>query len=151
MLLAIDPGTTQSGYVVLDGEKVVESGVVQNGLMRHMLEETSAFVVIEMLNGMGQAVGQSTLETCVWVGRFMEVAVSCGRIFRKDVKMHLCNSARARDSNIWQAVMDRYGSEKSVAVGNKKNPGPLYGVSSHARQALAVGLCWLDGVRSEGI
>jgi len=31
-----------------------------------------------------------------------------------------------------------YGGTRDAAVGTKKTPGPLYGVSGHAWQALAV-------------
>lgn len=36
----------------------------------------------------------------------------------------------------------------SVGYARKASPGPLYGVTSHCRAALAVGLAWADGVRS---
>jgi hypothetical protein len=54
-------------------------------------------------------------------------------VFRRDVKLHLCGSARAKDPNIRQALLDRFGP-----VGTKKAPGPLYGVKSHIWSALAV-------------
>jgi hypothetical protein len=54
-------------------------------------------------------------------------------VFRKDVKMHLCNSMRAKDANIRTALIDKLG-----APGTKKMQGPTYGVTSHAWAALAV-------------
>ncbi len=50
--------------------------------------------------------------------------------------MALCNTTRAKDSNVWQALVDIYG-----APGTKKNPGGTYGVRSHARAAMAVWHC----------
>lgn len=55
------------------------------------------------------------------------------------MKLHLCSDMRAKDSNIWQALLDRFGG-KSAAVGLKKTPGPLYGITSHARAALALAI-----------
>jgi hypothetical protein len=40
---------------------------------------------------------------------------------------------RAKDANIRQALIDKLG-----AVGTKKAPGPLYGISGHLWAALAV-------------
>ena len=53
------------------------------------------------------------------------------------VKSHLCHSAKANDSNIRQALIDRWGGDQ-VAIGRKKAPGPLYGFSGDMWAALAV-------------
>jgi len=37
-------------------------------------------------------------------------------------------------------LIDRYGTTRAAAVGNKKTPGPLYGISGHKWAALAVGV-----------
>jgi hypothetical protein len=153
--IAIDPGTTESGVCVFHGDTLTGSYVTNNLMLRNQLgiqrsRRERPQVVIEMIASYGMAVGKETFETCVWIGRFDEACGGADRLFRKDIKMHLCGSARAKDANVWQAILDRYGGKES-AVGRKKNPGPLYGVKSHARAALAVGLCWLDGVRSEGL
>jgi hypothetical protein len=44
---------------------------------------------------------------------------------------------------VWQAILDIYGG-KEFAVGRKAQQGPLYGISSHMRSALAVGLYAID-------
>ena len=36
------------------------------------------------------------------------------------------------------AFIEMHGGDKSTAIGKKYNPGPLYGVSSHAWQALGL-------------
>ena len=54
-------------------------------------------------------------------------------VYRKDVKLHLCGSPRAKDPNIRQALLDKLGP-----VGTKRQPGPCYGVKSHAWAALGV-------------
>ena len=62
--------------------------------------------------------------------------------------MYLCNSMRAKDSNIRQAILDRYpttGGGKCPQVGTKKEPGPLYGVSKDVWAAIGVGLTYQAG------
>jgi len=149
--IAIDPGTTESGVCVFRSGILFASSVMENReLQRHLIGLLLTDIVIEMIASYGMPVGKETFETCVWIGRFDAACGGAERLFRKDIKLHLCQSLRAKDAHIWQAIVDRYGGKES-AIGNKKKPGPLYGVKSHARAALAVGLCWLDGVRSEGI
>ena len=63
------------------------------------------------------------------------------RVFRMAVKMHLCHSAKAKDANIRQALIDRLGPP-----GTKKAPGPTYGVTSHAWPALAIAVTVADSL-----
>lgn len=139
-ILAIDPGTTHSGVVVMAADGIRESAVLENhdviAWLRTFPEHS---VAIEMIASYGMAVGKEVFETCVWIGRFVQVA-GAGRVrlvYRKDVKLHLCGTPRAKDANIRQALIDRWGG-KAEAIGNVKKPGPLYGVKSHAWAALAV-------------
>lgn len=138
-ILALDPGTKQSGYVIYDADvrRVVHSGVLDNGAILLAVHQWEVdLLAIEMIASYGMAVGREVFETCVWIGRFMQAApgnVPVRRVFRKDVKMHLCGTTRAKDANVWQALVDRFGPP-----GTKQAPGVLYGVKSHARAALAV-------------
>lgn len=136
MILAIDPGPERSAYVRWDGTRVVECGWEPNDYvrslvaMRHREEE----IAIEMVASYGMAVGAPVFETCVQIGRFIEVAEGRVRlVFQKDTRMHLCSSMRAKEKNIRQALIDRFGPP-----GTKKNPGQLYGCSGHVWSALAV-------------
>jgi hypothetical protein len=65
-------------------------------------------------------------------------------VYRRDVKLHLCHSPRAKDANVRQALIDRLGPQ-----GTKKNPGPTYGMKSHLWAALAVGVYAMDKVVRE--
>ena len=99
-------------------------------------------LVIEMIASYGMPVGAEVFETCVWIGRYQQAWKDPEAVcltLRRAVKLHLCNDMRAKDSNIWQALLDRFGG-KSSAVGLKKTPGPLYGITSHARSALALAI-----------
>jgi hypothetical protein len=115
--------------------KVIDHGHLPNEEMRQVLigrEYTRC--AIEMIASYGMAVGASTFETCVWIGRFIEVArVDVELIFRKDIKLFLCGTMRAKDANIRQALIDKIGPQ-----GTKAQPGPTYGIKSHSWAALAV-------------
>ncbi|HBC95047.1 MAG TPA: hypothetical protein DCZ10_19680, partial [Pelotomaculum sp.] len=63
------------------------------------------------------------------------------RVYRKDEKINLCGSMRAKDGNIRQALIDRFG-----IVGTKKSPGWFYGVSKDVWAAIAVGVTYYDTV-----
>lgn len=139
-LLAIDPGTTHSGWVLMRNGNPWSSGVWENAeILRHLEEWSGANVAIEMIASYGMAVGAEVFDTCLWVGRFMQ-ALGPDRVrlvYRKEVKSHLCGSQKAKDANIRQALIDRWGG-KAEAIGTIKKPGPLYGIKSHAWAALAV-------------
>jgi len=147
MILAIDPGTTQSGWVwLLDGAGVHNSGVSPNAEVLAMIADWHDKIAIEMIASYGMAVGREVFETCVWIGRFVQAAKNPDAVrlvYRRDVKLHLCGSPKAKDANIRQALLDifpRTGGGKTPQVGTKSQPGPLYGVSSHAWAALAVAM-----------
>lgn len=137
-IFAIDPGPKQSGWVVFEAGKVLGSGVDDNhDLLRWVqADQKSDSLVIEMIAGMGMAVGQSTFDTCRWIGRFQQAwrdPEAVRLVLRRDVKLHLCGDSRAKDPNIRRALLDLLGEQ-----GTKKTPGPTYGVKSHAWSALAV-------------
>jgi hypothetical protein len=99
-----------------------------------------------MIASYGMAVGKEVFETCVWIGRFIENwrdPDAAKLVYRKDVKMFLCGTTKAKDANIRQALIDSYpatGGGAIPQIGTKNAPGPLYGVSSHVWPALGVAL-----------
>ena len=151
-VLAIDPGAEQSGFVLYDIEhepRVQFTGVLGNDdILREVITTHDAIVVIEGMSGYGATLGQSTIDTLVWAGRFWQQAVCSGlpvaRISRRDVKLHLCDSARARDADMRDALITRFGPGKEKAIGTKANRGPLYGVKSHCWAALALAVTYAD-------
>lgn len=145
-LLAIDPGTTESGYCVMNGRQVVWSGVKPNAELLQCCASHDGDIAIEMVAGMGMRVGRETFETVRWIGRFQQAAKdpeAVRLVYRKDVKMHLCGKMAANDTTIRRALIDMYGGDVA-AIGKKKNPGPLHGVKSHAWSALAVGITAME-------
>lgn len=142
-ILAIDPGTTESGWVLLDDGQVYDSGVMSNAdILDHVRHapDNGQKLAIEMIASYGMAVGREVFETCVMIGRLIEAWHSpddVRLVYRRDVKLLLCGSPRAKDANIRVALIDMFGG-KDKAVGKKAAPGPLYGVKSHAWAALGV-------------
>jgi hypothetical protein len=105
-------------------------------------------VAIEMVACYGMAVGAEVFETAFWAGKFHDrVETRCDvlshLVYRKEVKINLCNSMKAKDANIRQAIIDRFGG-KEKAIGNKKNPGQLYKMAGDCWAALAVALTAKD-------
>jgi hypothetical protein len=151
MILALDPGPAQTGYCAYDGGSVLAAGVMPNDEMLAYLERAHFRVngyrlAIEMIASYGMAVGREVFETCVWIGRFQQAwhkPEAVELVYRKDVKMHLCGTTKAKDANIRQALLDlfpRTGGGATPQVGTKKQPGPLYGISTHAWPALGVAI-----------
>lgn len=146
-ILAIDPGPKESAYVVYGTKGISAYGKIDNYELRRRIYsgELEGYNkgVIEMIASYGMAVGAEVFETCVWIGRFIEVldaeAITYDLVYRKDVKMHICGSVKAKDANIRQALIDRFGPQ-----GTKKNPGVLYGITKDKLAALAVAVTYYD-------
>lgn len=149
-ILAIDPGNTRSAYVVFN-DGIESFGIVANETMREVIKthiDNCNHLAIEMVACYGMPVGATVFDTCVWIGRFIEAwGKEYTRVYRKDVKMHLCNSMRAKDSNIRQAILDKYpatGGGKTPQIGTKAQPGPLFGISKDVWAALAVAITFSE-------
>ena len=156
-VLAIDPGTTHSAWCSYAGQdKPVFFGHVANGDLALQVTDCSGLddvLAIEMIASYGMPVGREVFETCVWIGRFIEQLraqiseEAFYLVYRSQVKIHLCHSPKAKDANIRQALIDRFGG-KEKAIGKKKTPGPLYGMSGDEWAALAVAVTFFDQNRS---
>jgi len=149
-VLAIDPGHTESAYVLLDGGVPANWAKMDNEwLLQYLTPDVKADVLaVEMVASYGMAVGKEVFDTCVWIGRFLQRWGGDYRlVYRKDVMLHLCQQRNAKDANIRQALIDRFGPGKDRAVGKKATPGPLYGLTGDCWSALAVAVTVAD---SEG-
>lgn len=161
MLMAIDPGPTKSGLVVLELRRarrnarpdemprMLESDVAENHDLLHMLWSWQHPVIVEaMATYQSSAVGRSTFSTLWWVGRFHQTLLNRGitplYALRPDVLRELTGSSKAKKKAMHDTLRHRYGDGTNRSVkGTKKNPGPLYGIKSHAWDALALGLAHL--------
>ncbi len=124
--LAIDPGSEKSAWVVVDDLLTPVRWAWEDN--RDLLDRFGGSfwffegkyveLVIEDISHMGMAVGKDVFETLKWIGRF-DFREQAKLITRKEVKLHICGSVRAKDSNVRQAVIDRYGGDR-VAIGGKR-------------------------------
>lgn len=155
-ILAIDPGSEQSAWLVWSG--AVESfGITRNDALLQSLRlgdfgtvfTQPAAVVIEQIESYGMAVGREVFATVHWAGRFTEAArpTPVVQLPRRAVKLAICGDTRAKDANIRQALLDRFGG-KDAAVGRKATPGPLYGISKDVWSALAIALTYVEQERA---
>jgi hypothetical protein len=111
--------------------------------------DTPTHCVIEMIASYGMAVGREVFDTCRWVGRFQQQWESfhestCELVYRRAVKMHLCGNNTAKDANVRQALIDRFGPGKAKAIGVKAKQGPMYGITGDVTQALALAVTFAD-------
>lgn len=149
-LLAIDPGNTESGWVVVDvatRQPIAFGKAVNDDLLARILTLGDVpHVVIEMVASYGMAVGAEVFETCVWIGRYQQTIIEHTNaepqlVKRHPVKLHHCHSAKANDANIRQALVDRFApGQPNHGKGTKAAPSWFYGFHADvwAAYALAV-------------
>lgn len=154
-LLAIDPGATESAWVLLEIEsrRPLLFGKVENDDLRVLLATRTDFdlVAIEMIASYGMPVGAEVFDTCVNIGRYVQILAGRGidrqLVYRKTVKLHHCGSAKAKDTNIRQALVDRFAyGQKNNGKGTKAQPGWFYGFAADVWAAYAVAVWQADQV-----
>lgn len=155
MILAIDPGTNESGVVEYDPKGSIRWGCVKDNddllVMLRLMWQPDYTIVIEMVAPMGMTLGRSTRDTILLIGRIQEICdnrgIPCHPLTRAEVKMHLCGSMRAKDTNVRAAVAGRFeaiGGGSDPYKGTKAKPGPLYGIKSHCWSALALAVTYCE-------
>jgi hypothetical protein len=159
VILAIDPGPEQSAWLVYapgDGRFPLRSfGISPNawllGQLRDGISDEVTTTVIEEIASFGMPVGREVFDTVHWAGRFTEAVErgpdgrAGGRVVglpRLKVKQAICHDSRAKDANIRQALLDRFGG--AGAQGTKKAPGPLYGIAKDLWSALAIAVTYAE-------
>src|ERR1017187_321587 len=155
-ILAIDPGPELSASCeVADGLPSFPCNIPNAELldyMRRLYDEEGPLplLAVEGIASFGMPVGKEVFDPCIFIGRCLELWESRGGttrlVYRRDVKLFLCQSVRATDSNIRAALMDRYGG-KAKAIGTKAAKGPLFGLKQDMWSALAVALTAEEQIR----
>lgn len=179
-ILAIDPGPESSGWVRLNDGVPVDCGISDNlrlfyeaGMWEVWPAGQRPHLAIEEIRSYEQCVGQSTMDTCVWIGRFLRMWMQGGpdyslnelRAFdvlipRKEILLHLCNRGnKVTDANVRRALLDRFGGDDAERSFKKGSPkagrpdrpeGALYMIrragGSHVWSALAIAVTAHDRI-----
>lgn len=152
LILAIDPGSTESGVAIIDRHsyKPIKADKVPNKEALDFIHAPFVgAVVVEMIASYGMPVGVEVFETCVFIGHVEAEAdlymKPCYRITRSEEKLTICHSPKANDATIRQALVDRFApGVRNHGKGTKQNPGWFYGMRADAWSAYAVGVTFLD-------
>lgn len=157
MILGIDPANEYSAFVVVENDlsAVVDKGKIHNKELQEKISSWKAenypidYVAIEGIQSFGMPVGQTTFETCYFIGRLLEqfeaFDIEPTLIYRSEEKMTLCRSMKATDATIRQALVDRFApNTPNKGKGYKSNPGLFYGFKSDIWQAYAVAVTYYD-------
>lgn len=147
-MLGIDPGPQKTAWVKMCKDGVMMFGLYDNeeftSYLKGGLVDSETDVVVEMIASYGMPVGQTTFETCVFIGRIIQISMDRGAntmyAYRKKIVTWLCGSARAKDANVRQALIDKYGEP-----GTKNNRGATYGISKDIWSALAIATYYKEG------
>ena len=136
-LLAIDPGTHESGYCRLVGGLIASSGVLPNDdMLRIVQDDRSDVLAIEGFLARGNVIDNNCVQTIRWEGRFVQ-GWGCPDdvmlVSRRDVKKALGLAGSSNDAAVNKALRLVMGDK-----GTKANPGGTFGVTSHAWAALGV-------------
>lgn len=153
-ILAIDPGNIESGYVRIDAEtfRPIDFGKVANDVLADRLRGIwFHLAAIEQIGhyGTGMPAGRDVFDTCRWIGRFEQIVADRGSrpelVLRARVKTHLCGTPKAKDSNVAQALVDRFApGQRNRGKGTKSAPGWFYGFARDIWQAYALAVYVAD-------
>ena len=160
-IFAVDPGNEKSAYAIWDGHSILKAEKLINDEMKQMIEWKSSsedydMVAIEKIESYGMPIGATVIDTAVWIGRFIEALQGVRNDYphqkiilipRKQVKLHLCNATRAKDSNVIQALKDRF----EPGLQPRERPkGLLKGLKADMWQAFALSVYVYDFLQGGG-
>ena len=143
-IVAIDPGNEKSAVIEWDGSRILNAQILlNNDLLWDLGFMRPSRLVIEQIRCYGMPIGATTIDTVFWSGRFVQAWT--GEFFlipRMAVRMHLCHTSRAKDSNIRQALIDRFGKPPTKKEVNEIYNG--YKISRDLWAAWGLAVTFLD-------
>ena len=119
-----------------DVEKLIRTG-----------QREAAFIALAKARGSVASAYKSSgdlIDTAFWFGTFAQAAgytpETVASVTRNDVKrvLRVGPGTGTVDARVWQAIVQGYGE------GADRKGGRLHGVKSHARQALAAAIAWVQ-------
>ena len=154
-ILAIDPGDEKTAVCVIDTEtlKPVHFTISDNWyyesylLMEIVKMYKIDIVAIEMISSYGMSVGRHVFDTCVWIGRFIQMLKkhSCNYVYRYEEKKHILGQISGNDKMIRRALIDRFAvHDFKTGKGVRNNPDFFHGFKKDVWAAYAVGLTFIE-------
>lgn len=170
IVIAVDPGSEQSGLVVWDGECILSKGIASNlqvvayiaNLGKWSVQcNADAVLVIEYtkpyaLRGQKSPqepngrpyVPEQLYDTAFFAGQIAreweaQTCLEAIRLNRSDVIKHFAVASRGATSTKDSQILNKL-TKRFGPKGTKAAPGVTYGLSSHMWQALAVAVTYLD-------
>lgn len=150
LLMGIDPGTTESGYAIIDEEySVRQAGKVPNEDLLKLISPWPDLmvdtIIVESMQNYGQVFGKSSIETCYFIGRVIQVALSAGIPYflypRPEYARAICGCTKISDAILRQAILNRFGGD------TKGEPLNLLRGNSDKRSAFSVAVYHLDTLK----
>ena len=90
MILAIDPGNEQSAWVEWDGQTIRNHGKGPNADVLEVIPACNPDVLaVEEVTSYGMPVGREVFHTCIWTGRFLQVAENFNLLRLLIVHLHI--------------------------------------------------------------
>lgn len=161
IILALDAGTTQTGYCFVDeySMKPLQFGKIDNNRIYdeiHRLANMSCErrLAIEQFAHYGSKnpVGATTIEAITWNGKFIREAEQLGLsyeyVYRKEEKMLILGSMKGGDTEIRHALIQRFAKTEN-GKGTKDDPDYFYGFANDVWSAYCVALVAI--MRAKGI
>ena len=150
-VIAIDPGSTHSGFVVWDGIRPSSFGKFENGYILQSLR-TMRYELPVVIEGMNlYAANNQIRDALLWSGRFQEAvenrSVPLEYIMRSEVLKHLTGKgSRVGDPEVTAALVQRFGGDKHGKKGKgwKSDKGFFYGFKSDIWAAMGVAVTYID-------
>lgn len=136
-VLGIDPSNTIHAWALMDGMKLLAHG--RNLFDQFEKTGSEDVVAIEMIACYGMPAGAHLFDTCVEIGRLLELYPKAKRLTRLSAKLSLCKSPKANDSSVRAAIIDLFGGP-----GATKKGGPLHGVAADTWAAIAIAIAAQD-------
>ena len=142
-VIAVDQGNTDSAYVIWDGVQLHGFDKVSNATMRQVLRDfisqtPGGVVATEQIAPYGMSVGKEVFETCVMVGRLVQICEDLGvqtqLVYRQDCSQ-VFKDFRADDYRLlreWENPVDVFAND--VAKWVQSNPGAVGFMPSIVRE-----------------
>lgn len=146
-ILAIDPSYKGSTYILTEGIKPVEFGILDNNnrLLAYLDENQTKIdtVLIESMTSFGQIAGKDVYETLIWIGRFYQKALylryTTYLVNRKAIVTWHCGVAKGGDTGVRKSLIGKYAiHDYKSGKGTKGNRDFFYGFHADIWQAFAI-------------